>query len=262
MSTTLGQDKINKLFTDLGDLQKLWSVGVAFNRSNPVPLDKTSIFQTKDDADAYINQTEGNICYPGQLIATVEVGSTKVYVTQLKDNGQYDLVEIGSVSNALVYKGIAIGPPTANGTTLPISSTTSVTATSNNTGHIYIYDNVEYISNGEKWEELGPNIDISIFLTKDAAARLYLTQDNAAKTYATKELVGDNSTTDIGTGDYTNNLTLSQRINRLKNQLFTVTKTEDGMITDVVVTEEFEAAVKKVAPTASVVWEDISTNSN
>jgi len=44
--------------------------GVPFNRTNPVPLDKHSIFASKDDAVSYA--TLSATAYPGQVIAVNE----------------------------------------------------------------------------------------------------------------------------------------------------------------------------------------------
>ena len=46
-----------------------WSAGVAFDRSNGLPLDQWSVFQTKDDAEDYLSNSKA---YPGQVIAYAE----------------------------------------------------------------------------------------------------------------------------------------------------------------------------------------------
>ena len=44
-----------------------WSAGVAFKRSNPLPLDKYSVFQTEGELSSYI--TSNAVAYPGQIVA-------------------------------------------------------------------------------------------------------------------------------------------------------------------------------------------------
>lgn len=63
----------NGFFEALNDPKAaVWSAGVAFNRSNPLPLDKWSVFQTMADAEAYAESNA--VAYPGQLIAAVDNG--------------------------------------------------------------------------------------------------------------------------------------------------------------------------------------------
>jgi hypothetical protein len=50
----------------------MWSAGVAFNRSNPLPLDRWSVFQTMAEAETYAESNA--VAYPGQLIAAVDNG--------------------------------------------------------------------------------------------------------------------------------------------------------------------------------------------
>lgn len=63
----------NGFFEALNDPKAaMWSAGVAFNRSNPLPLDKWSVFQTMADAEVYAESNA--VAYPGQLIAAVDNG--------------------------------------------------------------------------------------------------------------------------------------------------------------------------------------------
>ena len=48
---------------------KTWSLGSAFKRANPLPLDATSLWQTKVEADDYALSPTA---YPGQIVAVVE----------------------------------------------------------------------------------------------------------------------------------------------------------------------------------------------
>lgn len=73
---------INEKFFD--DLSKgaTWSAGVAFKRSNPLPLDRYSVFASKAEATTYA--TTNAVAYPGQVIAVVEENKMGVYVLAQK----------------------------------------------------------------------------------------------------------------------------------------------------------------------------------
>lgn len=59
-----------------------WSVPVAINRNNPLPLDDNSVFRSEADLDAYL---AGPLAYPGQVIALVEADKTTIfYIDQEK----------------------------------------------------------------------------------------------------------------------------------------------------------------------------------
>lgn len=55
-----------------------WSAGVAFKRSNPLPIDRYSVFKTEADALAYAKTNA--VAYPGQVVATVSETEAVVYV--------------------------------------------------------------------------------------------------------------------------------------------------------------------------------------
>lgn len=67
----------DKFFSDLASGAS-WAAGVSFQRSNPLPLDKYSVFESKAKAEAYA--TTNAVAYPGQVIAVVEDGEMIVYV--------------------------------------------------------------------------------------------------------------------------------------------------------------------------------------
>ena len=61
----------NDFFSALNDPKAaMWSAGVAFNRSNPLPLDKWSVFQSMAEAIAYAESNA--VAYPGQIIAVYD----------------------------------------------------------------------------------------------------------------------------------------------------------------------------------------------
>lgn len=56
-----------------------WDAGVVFNRTNGIPIDKFSVFQTKELADDYA--ANNPVAYPGQLIAVVpDEGEATSYI--------------------------------------------------------------------------------------------------------------------------------------------------------------------------------------
>ncbi len=64
-------DSVNKSFFDalLDAKAAKWSAGVAFDRSNPLPLDQWSVFKDEAAAIAYLSNAKA---YPGQVIAYAE----------------------------------------------------------------------------------------------------------------------------------------------------------------------------------------------
>lgn len=89
-------NKNTKFFDDLSK-GATWSAGVAFKRSNPLPLDRYSVFETKALAEAYA--TSNAVAYPGQVIAVAEGNKMVAYV--LAENAAGD---------ALVLQQIGIIP--------------------------------------------------------------------------------------------------------------------------------------------------------
>ena len=70
---------ISKFFEALLDPKAAtWSAGVSFNRSNPLPLDKWSVFQSMDAAVAYAETNA--VAYPGQVVAVYHNGKMVAYV--------------------------------------------------------------------------------------------------------------------------------------------------------------------------------------
>ena len=70
-------NKNTKFFNDLSK-GATWSAGVAFKRSNPLPLDRYSVFETLTDAQEYASSNA--VAYPGQIIAVAENGKMVAYV--------------------------------------------------------------------------------------------------------------------------------------------------------------------------------------
>lgn len=85
----------NKFFQDLED-KATWSAGIAFKRSNPLPLDRYSVFATYNDAIAYITE-QPTIAYPGQLISVVEDNKIIAYI--VKENNEGSGLELKEINN-------------------------------------------------------------------------------------------------------------------------------------------------------------------
>lgn len=66
-----------------------WDMPVYMNRQNPIPLDKSSVFNTLAEAESYASTSK--IAYDGQFLAVTEDGVVKTYVIENKA-----LKEIGS----------------------------------------------------------------------------------------------------------------------------------------------------------------------
>ena len=81
--------KIYETFLSKLDTGATWSAGVAFKRSNPLPLDKYSVFESLSAAETYA-QTSA-VAYPGQIIAVVDKANSidpKVQVYVLRQNDE------------------------------------------------------------------------------------------------------------------------------------------------------------------------------
>ena len=67
-----------KLFNDIAT-GAAWDAGVVFNRTNAIPIDKFSVFDSYENAVIYA--TTNPVAYPGQLIAVVpEAGDATSYI--------------------------------------------------------------------------------------------------------------------------------------------------------------------------------------
>lgn len=88
---------ISKFFEALLDPKAAtWSAGVSFNRSNPLPLDKWSVFQSMADATAYAESNA--VAYPGQVIAVYNNGKMVAYVlSEDVENAKLVLEPIGVI---------------------------------------------------------------------------------------------------------------------------------------------------------------------
>lgn len=102
-------DSVNKSFFDalLDAKAAKWSAGVAFDRSNPLPLDQWSVFKDKAAAEAYLTNAKA---YPGQVIAYAEA-DVKEGETLIKAGGMVACVlSSNAAGTGLELKQIGVIP--------------------------------------------------------------------------------------------------------------------------------------------------------
>ena len=116
---------VNEFFTNLAS-GATWAAGVAFQRSNPLPLDKYSVFQSEADLITYV--TTNAVAYPGQIVAVynAEAEAMAAYViSSVGENGTYIPVGTETVIDGVSVKENADGAlevagfADADGLTLP-----------------------------------------------------------------------------------------------------------------------------------------------
>lgn len=77
-----------------------WDVGVSINRTNPLPLDVNSVFDTKANLNAYV---AGAFAYPGQIVALVEENATTIYyIDQAKTLQEVGKLPVGDSKSVTV----------------------------------------------------------------------------------------------------------------------------------------------------------------
>lgn len=85
----------NTFFEQLNDPKAaLWSAGVAFNRSNPLPLDKWSVFESMQAATVYAESNA--VAYPGQIVAVYDNNVMAAYIL-VESGDSLALEAIGTV---------------------------------------------------------------------------------------------------------------------------------------------------------------------
>ena len=114
----------------------------AYQRSNPLPLDASSIWDSFEEAQTYASAANA---YGGQVI-TAKVGDTyKAYILQPGEAG-YTLEEIG-VDPSSIKQYVIVGTRPGSG---------------QQQGIIYIDNNVGYIWNGSGWVKVFEDVSTSI----------------------------------------------------------------------------------------------------
>lgn len=116
--------KLNdKFFTDLAGGAS-WAAGVSFQRSNPLPLDKYSVFQSLADAETYASTNA--VAYPGQLITVADGSKMVAYVIRetatLNGNGDHITDDKGELAYHLILDKVGV-IPTGDGTSVSVTET-------------------------------------------------------------------------------------------------------------------------------------------
>ena len=62
-----------------------WDIGVAINRTNPVPIDANSVFKTLSDLQTYAETNA--VAHPGQVVAVVDESETAAYIINTTGSG-------------------------------------------------------------------------------------------------------------------------------------------------------------------------------
>lgn len=77
-----------------------WDVGVSINRTNPLPLDVNSVFDTREKLNSYVS---GAFSYPGQIVALVEADTTTIYyIDQEKALNEVGKIPVGDKKSITV----------------------------------------------------------------------------------------------------------------------------------------------------------------
>lgn len=127
----------NDFFTALNDPKAaMWSAGVAFNRSNPLPLDKWSVFQTMAEAVTYAESNA--VAYPGQVIA--------VYDADAKTMSAYILQEV-TVDEATKLEPVAVG-------TTPVGDESSIVVAEDGTVSLKGIAGLAFTEKNEEGEDV------------------------------------------------------------------------------------------------------------
>lgn len=80
-----------------------WDVGVSINRTNGVPLDVYSVFETETELNEYV---AGVFAYPGQVLALVEADATTIYyIDQNKELQEVGKMPVGDNRTIEVVDG-------------------------------------------------------------------------------------------------------------------------------------------------------------
>ena len=74
----------DEFFTALENGAK-WDIGVAINRTNPVPIDANSVFKTLSELQTYAETNP--VAHPGQLVAVVDESETSAYIINTTGSG-------------------------------------------------------------------------------------------------------------------------------------------------------------------------------
>lgn len=112
----------------------------SFSRANPFPLDVSSVWDSKDEADNYAKEANA---YAGQVITALVDDKYKIFTLQESDGGLY----LESVSDDFNTQSVIVG-------TRPIIDIKE--------NVIYIEDSIGYVWDGSKWQKIFENVSSSL----------------------------------------------------------------------------------------------------
>lgn len=122
--------------------KELLTVVKSYSRANPLALDSTALWDTKQEAENYAKQPNA---YAGQVITAKVDGKYKAFVLQ-GENGNCTLEAVGADPSAL-KQYVIVGTRPGSG---------------QQQGVIYIDTNVGYIWDGAKWVKVFEDVSTSI----------------------------------------------------------------------------------------------------
>lgn len=133
---------------------QLLTVVKAYARSNPLPIDASSVWDDKTSADSYAKQANA---YAGQIITAKVDNEYKAYILQ-GEAGNYTLSPLTVDASSIETKEyVIVGTRPGSG---------------QQQGVIYIDNNVGYIWNGSEWKKVFEDVSASITDFEDRIGQL------------------------------------------------------------------------------------------
>ena len=133
---------------------QLLTVVKAYARSNPLPIDASSVWDDKTSADSYAKQANA---YAGQIITAKVDNEYKAYILQ-GEAGNYTLLPLTVDASSIETKEyVIVGTRPGSG---------------QQQGVIYIDNNVGYIWNGSEWKKVFEDVSASITDFEDRIGQL------------------------------------------------------------------------------------------
>ena len=114
----------------------------AFSRANPFPIDASSVWETKAEAETYAKQANA---YAGQVVTAKVDGKYKAFTLQ-GEAGAYTLEPVG-IQQSELKQYVKIGTRPESG---------------QEQGVIYIENTIGYIWNGSEWKKVFEDVSASI----------------------------------------------------------------------------------------------------
>lgn len=156
-----------------------WDLPVYLNRLNPVPLDKTSVFDSLAEAEAYAAD-ETKMAYAGQIIAVVDVANSGV--TTYKINIDRTLTALAT-ADSIHAEGKMVWA-IKSGDTYSETDEEGNPVTEDTPGAEYVLR----ITLGESKAYIANLVDLTEYLKKAEAAATYATQSQLFNTDTSGEV--------------------------------------------------------------------------